>query len=352
MYVISMPKIPLTLLDNNRVSKLQNRKSLFLDTCVWIDLIEGIKPYSAEARALLQKLVSQKILFCPLSLTLMMELFSQEYDSALRQAELMEELSLNVSFRIKEEIGGEEVQALIAALLTTNVDISPVSLDYSNIYVPVSGYMGAHMFLEYPEGVETHDLAKVVEGLQEKIMKQSVIEIVHSMKDELPSRSLSDNFDAEVFSEILKERRIASNGSRKKAREIEKHSLFEQTLVPLVFKITRHMPPTQRLQALKVVHDYAESLGGNANEVIMAKLPLLRQSVEVLTATGLDHRRSHSPNYTVDTENMIIPAIYADALVAPDKWVRAMMSDKAVRETTHAIFLSSFPELIAYCKSL
>jgi hypothetical protein len=70
-------------------------------------------PEGIAASSLLSDLVQNGRLFCPVSLSVLLELFLQEYDSALRQAQVMEELSLNVTFRLREEVWEAESRHLI-----------------------------------------------------------------------------------------------------------------------------------------------------------------------------------------------------------------------------------------------
>src|SRR4051812_44892266 len=89
---------PIDLNDNAVTARINNRKSIFLDTNVWIDLREEQGSEAQSIRELLTKLVTEGKIFCPLSFALISELFKQPYELAIITANLMDDLSLNASF--------------------------------------------------------------------------------------------------------------------------------------------------------------------------------------------------------------------------------------------------------------
>lgn len=77
---------------------ISKRRAVFLDMNIWIDLRESSNPTHVQLREKLRTLVSGGHCFCPLSTALLLELLTQEADSALRVAALMDELSLGCVF--------------------------------------------------------------------------------------------------------------------------------------------------------------------------------------------------------------------------------------------------------------
>ena len=99
------------------VNKLQNRKAVFLDTNVWIDIAEERSALSKRLKSTLLGLVNSGEVFCPLSDSLLWELYKQNFPSRLRVGELMEALSLNVTFASKEEIFFWEIETFVRKTL-------------------------------------------------------------------------------------------------------------------------------------------------------------------------------------------------------------------------------------------
>jgi predicted nucleic acid-binding protein len=86
-------------LNASTLETIKQRQVILLDTSVWIRLADGRTSKANELRERLTALVSKEIVFCPLCAPTILELRKQKSPSLLRTAELMEQLSLNVSFR-------------------------------------------------------------------------------------------------------------------------------------------------------------------------------------------------------------------------------------------------------------
>src|SRR5262245_35536453 len=76
----------------NRVS---GRRSVFLDTMCWIDMVDEVDATACRVRDQLRAHVDAGRIFCPVSWGTLEEMFKQSGSSLARMADLMEELSLN-----------------------------------------------------------------------------------------------------------------------------------------------------------------------------------------------------------------------------------------------------------------
>ena len=348
-----MPTRPLSLvLDNKKVSDLENRQSIFLDSNIWIDLADNQSLESRQAKLLLLELVLKGAVFCPVSITSLFELFLQEYDSAIREAELMDTLSLNVTFRHRDEIMNEEISAFVMSLSNDAIVVPQANLNYSQLFAPAAAFIGSRMNLAYPENASSDFVDDASLKLENKMKGLGVAGLVNLFKAHLPMRDWKNDFSTEMYSEIFKERREISKGNRKEAREIEKYSVLRSELVPNLINYVAQLDPLPSSRARNLIEAYVFSLEEKAGEILLKKIPSLRRYAEVLTITALDDSLKMSPNHMMDVENMIIPPIYSNVFVARDRWVKAMMSDMTMQSTNKAQCLFSIKELISYCDNL
>lgn len=340
-----------SLLDANQISRLTDRQSIFLDSSIWIPLGEGRDEDAIQARDLLIELVSSGVAFCPVSLTSILELLLQEYDSAIRQAQLMEELSLNITFKRKEEICTEEIRVLLGFFLESTTEISQIRLPKPKIFAPVIAFLESNMNLEYPDEAPTDFIEVMTPKFENAIKSMGIVSLVELLKSVLPANGWKDDFDPTVFSEVWKERRIATKGSRKRATAIERQAVLDREVIPKLLEEARRLPPMQQLTTLQNLDLYISSLGMRAGEALLNALPSMNRFVEISTVAGLNDSRISSSNDFVDIENMVVPLVYADVFVARDKWVKATLSDSAIRNSNVAKCIFSIEDLVVYCES-
>jgi hypothetical protein len=114
--------------------KVRDRKPVVLDMNCWIDMADDKFLLATRIKDTLCKLVSDGLLFCPLSFGLICELYRQAEDSQLRVGTLMEELSLNVSYASQKEIFAWEVERGVRRL----ADAGPIDLSSMAFMLPFS----------------------------------------------------------------------------------------------------------------------------------------------------------------------------------------------------------------------
>ena len=347
-----MPIQALSILDADKISTLASRQSIFLDSNIWIDLIEAKNGESIKAKSLLLKLVMDGLVFCPVSVTNIFELFAQEYDSALRQAELMETLSLNVTFRKREEIWEEEIKELVSSFLVSHFNLPAVKLERTQVFAPVFTFLSSKMNLEFPAEAPASFINEVTLKMESELKSVGMVRIIEMHKSHLPDKDWKNNVQPEDYAEMLRNRRLISKGSVKRAREVEKKATLRTELLPLILSETKRLEPLENLKYLREIDAYLSSLGKDPEEKLLQKLPCMNRFIEILTETGLDDAIRFSSNHVMDIENMIIPPIYADVFVARDGWVKSIMSNPRVNATNKAKSLFSLVELISYCENL
>src|SRR3954454_13523865 len=82
--------------------KVRDRKPVVLDMNCWINRGDDKSPLATRVKGTLRRLVSDGMIFCPLSFGLICELYKQAEESRLRVGTLMEKLSLTRQSRNQE----------------------------------------------------------------------------------------------------------------------------------------------------------------------------------------------------------------------------------------------------------
>jgi hypothetical protein len=351
-YNMIMIQYPFSLANEKLLASLEGRKSIFLDSNIWIDLANAEKPEGITAKHLLLWLVNKGLVFCPVSIGILLELFLQEYDSALRQAELMEKLSLNVTLRPKSEIWSYEINALLQSFLKDTLELSVLSLNREYLFGPAASYLGSNLSLTYSGQIQTIKQMEVASMLADKISKLTITDLVEMHKKHLPSNDWKKNFDQGVYIDMMQNRRNTSKGVRKNAREIEKQAILENEVVPTMLAILRKSPAVTQLNCLQRLDAYLTTIGSSASDILIKKLPSVNYSVEIQTTAASNPILKMTPNHFIDVENMIVAPVYADVFVARDGWVKSVINDSQIKSLTKATCLHSLTELITFCEEL
>lgn len=357
-----MPSEFISLLNTATASLIFKRQSVFLDTNIWVELADQGNAVAVEARSLLTQLVLEGKIFCPVSFTSILELLLQEADSALRQAEVMELLSLNITLLPKENIWRQEVREFVRLCLEGRVtDVQQVKLERPLVFAPVMALFGPAMQLDYPSASPAWFINEMTPVFQQASINMSISSIVRMLSLQLPFKDWKSAFNPRIYAEVWKERYDATKssdgkGNRVKARQVEEQSVLENQLVPIFSEEflaqTTCLPPLTRFAALKRMEAYTSPLGNKLPKAVLKKILSMNRFVEVSTVAGLDPLLKSKANDFVDIENMIVPPLYTDVFVAHDGWVKATVSDSAVRATNEALCLFSLPDLISYCETL
>jgi len=100
-------------LDKQLLETIENRSAVVLDTNVWIDIADERNSIAKDIENRLIELCNKEVIFCPISAPIIWELRKQNFDSAMRVGQLMELLSLSVSFRSLDEIFDAELTIVI-----------------------------------------------------------------------------------------------------------------------------------------------------------------------------------------------------------------------------------------------
>jgi len=340
------------LTDASIANKVSERIAIPLDMNVWNFLARDVSAEATRAKELLTNLVVDGKVFCPLTFSVITELFKQNYESALRTATLMDQLSLNVCFALDKEIYNKEVRSFLQRF----VDGKEIRLSKNEIYVPVSAFLGSFGNLQFPAefpGAE-EQRQEFTQNVSKRLASLKLTDIVNMLKESLPL-SLFQQQSPPEYTEVWKERWEYAKGNKAKMREVEQDNYVRQVLIPELQNESLKLPS----EAIQRFKDYIKSLPQNspalASTKILEHMPALKNAIQIMTITGYDPTRKATMNDFFDIQMMLTPLAYADAFVSTDKWIRHLLTtSRSIFETEGAVCISSLSELITFledCKS-
>lgn len=311
-------------------ARINNRKSIFLDTNIWIDLRDERGSEARNVKDLLTRLVNEEKIFCPLSFALISELFKQTHESAITTAGLMDNLSLNTCFARNKEVYHKEIDDFV----TSYIEKKSPGLPREDVYVPVIAYLSSDTGLTFPEGFPAteDEKADFAEELTKKLVGLKVTDLVSLLKEFLPIQT--DQFNSILeYSETWKERWDFTKGDIKLIRRIEEEHALQHILIPRIKETAAKLS----FELHKEFADYINSLPtdeyGGASEVVIESLPAFRNYINIMTVSGLVTSKKGNMHDFFDIEMMIMPLAYCDAFVSRDKWINYIL-------TTHRTFLA------------
>lgn len=330
--------------------RVANRLSIPLDINVWNFLARDVSAEATRAKELLRDLVARGKVFCPVSFSVITELFKQNYESALRTGSLMEELSLNISFAIDKEIYNKEVKYFLQRF----VDGKEIGLEKGDIYVPILAFVGTPGGLlfpaEFPASEEKRE--KFTQEFAAQISALKLTDLIHNFKSILPF-PLFQYLPTPEYSEVWKERWDYAKGNKEKMRDVEQDYYVRQVLIPELQKESARLPNEARQRFINFIKSLPQNKPARASREILENMPALKNAVEILTITGYDPNRKATMNDFFDIQMMVTPLAYADALVATDKWIRHLLTTQSsVFDVKSALYIPSLSDFVTYLNSL
>jgi predicted nucleic acid-binding protein len=297
---------------------ISRRKSIYLDTNVWIRLAEAKDELASATKLKLLQLCSRELIFCPLSAPTIWELRKQQGSSLDRTTELMEELSLNVTFRFVYDIFDKEIDNFIVYILYDNYE----SLSVNDIYAPLLGYLSKGYSIAFPEEFPKGEVSKFSDHICGVVERMSLMYLLKMIGDKPPrERDIPPAFSQENI-----ERRKLAKGSKSRMRRIAQENVVKNFILPRLNKkrslltIEKQLYFVERMKQLPRSKKY-----GSALEYILPSMPALNSYAEVSTVCGYDINRNDSMNDFYDKEIMFYGLAYSNVFVSIDKWVKDLM---------------------------
>jgi hypothetical protein len=309
--------------DKNAVwRKVCCRKPVVLDMNAWINMGDEKSYLATRVKGALRKLVSDSLIFCPLSSGLIWELYKQAEDSRLRVGTLMEELSLNVSYASREEIFAWEVERAVRRL----ADAGPIDLSTYEIYVPVSAYIASRFHLDFPEGFPSEHVEDFTRKCKERLESLTFTEILM-----MRAATKADNIfeyikelPAPKYSEEARRTRDMAKGDKQKIQRIEAEGTFKQHILPAI----RKLPWLVQAKFLDYCKTGPKDKYGGCFSELINYLPAIRNHMELMAAVTQQPSRKDKINDFFDNEIMPVPLAYASVFVAQDKGIMDVLQNR------------------------
>jgi hypothetical protein len=303
-------------------TKVRDRKPVVLDMNCWINMADDKYESATGVKSTLQELVSDGLVFCPLSFGLICELYKQAEASRLRVGTLMEELSLNVSYASREEIFAWEVEQAVGRL----ADVGPIDLSTYELYVPVVAYLTSRFHLKVPEGFPSaymEDVTRKVKERAESLTFTELLTMRGTRRDDTFIHSIKE-IPAPKYSEEAKRTWAFVKGDKQKIQRIEAETVFKQYIQPAI----QRMPWAVQAKFLNFINTAPKDKYGGFLGELSNHLPAIRNYMELMATITQNPTRRDKINDFFDFEIMPIPLAYASVFVAQDKGIRDVLQNR------------------------
>jgi hypothetical protein len=302
--------------------KVRDRRPVVLDMNCWINMGDDKDQVATRVKDTLRRLVSEGLIFCPLSFGLICELYKQAEDSRLKVGTLMEELSLSVSYASRQEIFAWEVERAVHKL----ADAGPIDLSTYELYVPVLAYLTSHYRLEFPEGFppeHINDFTKKAKERMENFTFTELLKMRAGRKDDKIFDFVKE-IPAPKYSEGAKRTWEMTKGDKKKIQRIEAETIFKQYIQPAIQKL----PLAVQAKFLDYLNTAPKDKYCGCLGELINYLPAIRNFMELMSTVTQNPTRRDKINDFFDFEIMSVPLAYASVFVAQDKGIRDILRNR------------------------
>ena len=211
----------------NNNEKIKFRKSIFLDTNVWIDLVESKDLDAKETRKLLVKYFESGKIFCPLSVDTFIEFLRQNYNSLKKISEFVDKLSFNLSLKLCNQLYILEIRNYIVNIINgTNLPIS-----INDIFVPYACTLSNTVKVNLPYDKNNSQTEIILQIFHDIVINSSLSQYLYFMQQIIPQRQSIDNFD---FQKHFIERKKIAKGDKNLMKEIEEETVVLKIVYPLI----------------------------------------------------------------------------------------------------------------------
>lgn len=326
--------------DNVDYSPILGRDVIFLDMNIWIELADEKTQFAKTIKELLQFLVRDRKLFCPLYWSVLSELYKQEYSSRLRVAKIMDELSLNFSFSPSKEIWHEEVRLFIQSLLDERIH----KISRELLFIPFVGYLSSKGKLTYPEYVDETEAMKMSEVIMNNFDKVTLYNLM-LIADKVKKDPEADSI---YLNKRYKEVWANNKGNKNRIRIENQNFIANIKILPRIKEINRILKPEQVLKITKYISSFPKDKNQSVFNSVIDFMPSLRNEVEILSIVPLDNQRNFTINDFYDIENLLIPLAYSDVFVSQDKWIRHLLKVTDLPQKNNCLYLYNLEDLVQY----
>jgi hypothetical protein len=346
MEILIVEKFNFNITNSHLIEKIEGRKALFLDSNIWINIADENSSLASKIKNRLIKLVEKGVVFCPISMPIISELYKQNFESAYQGGKLMEKLSLNLCYKHNNEVFRNEVINFIKSIFKKQ----KLQLTNEFILCPIVGYLSSNYTLSFPESFSNYQIDENSEAMKQYLDDMTLTEMLKLRKSNFPFKNETNLLS---FKEQNEKRHKFTKGNKTKMRRIEEEYVANSIILPLIMKISTQLTTEQIVTVWNYIESLPKDKYGGYIKSILDYLPALKSFVEIMTITGYDINRKDSTNDFFDRELMIIPLAYADVLIAEDKWIRDLLNNVSTYVKNNKItYLSTMEEFEQYLFSL
>lgn len=319
------------LLESQLAESLSRRHVVLLDISVWNRLADDREEMASALKSRLLRLKDMERIFCPLTPPTIWELRKQT-GSLHRTAELMEELSENVTFRSLDQLASFEVDAFLGYLLSGQIK----PLGTNEKFAPVLGYLAPAYELDDIGATPSH----TTDLLHTSIRSVRLTTLIRMLGE----KSSPPFPDGCLMSSASIQRRKIAGDSIQRARRMEMEKIARRVVLPLIQEKFQAMKARDRtLVSSRLLGLPRSRRYGSAIEHMLHFMPTLSAEVEVHTVSGMDITRQDSPNDFFDRELLIYALAYSGTFAAIDRWMTSLV---------HQSRRGGFPATYAHAASL
>lgn len=305
-------------LDQQKIETIEKRKTVLLDINVWIELADGKTTQATKLRDRLLRLHSNERILCPLVAPTIWELRKQSSPSLEHTAELMEVLSLNVSFRGLNQIFDKEIDHFLEYLRTDH--FSPLST--SDKYGSLLSYLVPKFKLGSDQDRQSYKQQRLCENLAGITKNISLTQLISLLgAHSFPNVDTARGYQA--ASRSLRE----AMGSVTKIRRVEIENIAQTIIIPKLNAKRSKLPIQEQLIVMQRVKKLPQNKKyGSSIEHILKFMPALSAYIEMLVATGLDTNRKDNPNDFFDREILVYGLSYSTIFASIDSWISSLVN--------------------------
>lgn len=227
-------------LTTDQVASINNRKVVLLDLSIWNILSDGKTSKSREVRELLLHRCKEGEIFCPVTAPTVWESRKQAGESFYRTAQLMEELSLNISFHSIDQIFTNEIDKFLQYLIEGTYH----PLRNNTLFGPVLSYLAASYQLDFGNNNLSEDQQQLACIINKELEKLSLTRFM-SMLGENSSPKISSKLK---YKDANIERRNFTKGSKPKMKRVETEHVAKSIVIPKLNKQRAKLPIATQLK--------------------------------------------------------------------------------------------------------
>lgn len=305
-------------LTSEQITSISNRQIVLLDLSIWNILADGKTPQSRKVRELLLSKCKEGKIFCPVTAPTIWESRKQAGKSFYRIACLMEELSLNISFRSIDQIFKNEIDSFLRYLIEGIYH----PLCNNKLFGPFLSYLSPSYRIDFDSNNLSKDQQRMAYMISQEIDKMPLTQFM-GMIGENSSPKISSKLK---YQDANIERRNFTKGSKSKMKRVETEHVARSIVIPEFNKQRAKLPISTQLNIVKKVQNLPKSKNyGSAIEYMLPYLPIISAYININTISGYDVNRRDSENDFYDREIMIYGLSYSSMFVAADKWIKHLM---------------------------